>query len=362
MYMVRTIIIIVCLFLSVSLPEKADAQVRKEKTDSIVPGRDRWALRTNALEWLLTIPNIGFEYDLSNSIYNRLSVGINARFNWNTAHTYAPPLVFNVFELRPEFRYYWRQSKREKPLSEKPKFGEWMRERVFTSKRDNPKSWRAYYVGWYLNAGTYGFKFGKTGHQGQMIGTGISLGYGLPLYEYKKCAIDLELGLALGVAMTRYTAFAHNPDGNYYYPVPEKDHNTLSIVPYPVLSELKVAFVLRRLSLDDKYKAVNTAKITERMNKRDERKMDKETARQEKETAKQEKAAAREAGKKDNAEEVTDEAAVTEDVVIEEDSAAAEETAAGEDSAKSKKGKEKKRKSKAEKVKETKAEEKEAEQ
>ena len=185
--MVRTIIIIVCLFLSVSLPEKADAQVRKEKTDSIVPGRDRWALRTNALEWLLTIPNIGFEYDLSNSIYNRLSVGINARFNWNTAHTYAPPLVFNVFELRPEFRYYWRQSKREKPLSEKPKFGEWMRERVFTSKRDNPKSWRAYYVGWYLNAGTYGFKFGKTGHQGQMIGTGISLGYGLPLYEYKKC-------------------------------------------------------------------------------------------------------------------------------------------------------------------------------
>ena len=276
--MVRILFTVLILFLSVS--GNAYAQVRKEKTDSVVSSKDRWALRTNALEWLLTIPNLGFEYDLSRSVYNRFSFNVNARFNWNTAHTYATPLVFNVFELRPEFRYYWRQSDR----AARPKGN-----RQHTPKK--MKSWRAYYLGWYLNAGTYGFKFGKEGHQGQMVGTGLSIGYGVPLYEYRKCAVDVEFGLALGVAATRYTAFAHNPDGNYYYPLPEKDRNTLHFVPYPVLSELKVAFVLRRTSIDKKYKAVNTEKITARMNRKDEKKIAKEEARQEREAAIEKKAA-----------------------------------------------------------------------
>ena len=79
----------------------ADANAR-EKAGRTVPFKDMWSIRTNALEWLLTIPNIGVEFDLSNSIYNRNTIGVNLRYNWNTTHNYTTPMVFNVFEVRPE--------------------------------------------------------------------------------------------------------------------------------------------------------------------------------------------------------------------------------------------------------------------
>lgn len=236
----------------------ASAQKRQDtelKDDETIPFKDMWSIRTNALEWLLTIPNLGVEFDLSNSIYNRSTLGMNVRYNWNTTHNYTTPMVFNVFELRPEYRYYWR-------VNDKLSVGKWIREKLFKNKTLN-KTWRAYYFGGYANAGTYSFKFGKEGHQGQMYGLGVLAGYTVPLYQYNKSVIDVEFGFSLGIAATSYKAFGHNANGDYYYEITSRSKG-FHVVPYPVVSELKVAFVYRMRSVDDKYKKEDQKKIIQR--------------------------------------------------------------------------------------------------
>lgn len=254
---ILSILFLVVLATSVS-SFSASAQKRQDsekKDDETIPFKDMWSVRTNALEWLLTIPNLGVEFDLSNSIYNRSTVGMNVRYNWNTTHNYTTPMVFNVFELRPEYRYYWR-------VNDKLAVGKWIREKIFKDKTLE-KTWRAYYFGGYANAGTYSFKFGKEGRQGQMYGLGVVAGYSVPLYSYKKSVIDVEFGFSLGLAATTYKAFGHNPNGDYYYEITSRSKG-FHVVPYPVVSELKVAFVYRMRSIDDKYKKEDQKEIIRR--------------------------------------------------------------------------------------------------
>ena len=280
--MVPRVIIFVVLLIFALAPGALSAQEKEKDPETEYLGKERWAYKTNALEWLLTIPNFGVEYDLSKSVYNRMTIGLSAKYNWNTTHNYAAPMVFNVTEIRPEFRYYWRQTQKPPKSPDdtaKVGFGKWLRDNVFTTDRKNPKDWRAYYIGGYLNGGTYSFKLGKEGRQGQMYGIGVTFGYGIPLYKYERCAIDLDLGMSLGLALTRYDAYAHNPDGNYYTVLPEKSRGGLYMVPYPVISELRVAFVFRKKSIEDKYIRVDQDKLREKMDRRDAREMRRDSIR-----------------------------------------------------------------------------------
>ena len=220
--------LVLCLF-----PMLLSAQTTRVKEPDTIPGRERWAIKTNAVEWLLTIPNIGVEFDLSRSIYNRMTIGLTAKWNWNTRHNYKPSVVFNVFEVRPEFRYYWRttmKQPRDDDDTTRRSVRQWLKEEVFTTGRVDPKYWRAYYIGGYVHGGKYSFKFGEEGRQGQMYGLGFTMGYGLPLYTYKSGAIDIELGASLGIELTKYDVYTHNPDGNYYTKVESKSRglDTLS--------------------------------------------------------------------------------------------------------------------------------------
>lgn len=69
---------------------------------------ERLSLRTNAVDWLLLVPNFGIEYDFGNLNYNRLSIGLNFRYNWQSSHTFKPGIVYNVAEIRAEVRNYYR--------------------------------------------------------------------------------------------------------------------------------------------------------------------------------------------------------------------------------------------------------------
>ena len=69
---------------------------------------ERLSLRSNAVDWLLLVPNVGIEYDILSTNWNRWSVGLNLRYNWQTSHTYKPGLVYNVAEARLEVRTYYR--------------------------------------------------------------------------------------------------------------------------------------------------------------------------------------------------------------------------------------------------------------
>lgn len=183
-----------------------------------------WTVRTNAFEWVAIIPNAGAEFDLTNSIYNRHTLGLTAKYNWRTTHKLAPSLVYDIFELRPEYRYY-------------------------TCKNDG----RLKYLGGYTNYTRYAFLLGKTGYQGTAAGFGVSGGYVFNLYKFAKGALDIELGASVGLQVTDHEAFTHDRDGYYYKPLPDKS-KSWHVTPFPVVSEVRAALCWRHVTATEKYR------------------------------------------------------------------------------------------------------------
>ena len=220
---------------------------------------DRFAFKTNALEWLITIPNFGVEFDLQDSEYNNMTVGLTAKYNWNTTHNFdswsqelnpGPPAVFNILDIRPEFRYYYRTVK---ATSKKKNANNKFDIERFLKEKKNARPWRAHYVGAYVNYGNYALKFGQRGYQGDVFGLGASAGYALPMYEYKRGFIDVELGFSVGLQLAVKDVFVHNPDGFVYMKVTSESKG-LHMTPFPVVSEMRVAFAWRSKSIKDKVK------------------------------------------------------------------------------------------------------------
>ncbi len=205
-----------------------------------ITGIDRWSFRANALELLCTVPNFNVEFDVSSSPYNRWSLGLTAKYNWDTWHSVPPALVFNMFEIRPEFRKWFRM---------KPKEG-----------NAKPTRERAFFLGGYASGGTYSIKPGKYGTQGQLFGAGALFGYDFPLYTYRHFAIDFELGVAAGLAVTSYDGYTMNRSNTDYIEAPGKSKGW-HLCPFPVLSEVKACFVFRTLSIKERYKKVDSQKL-----------------------------------------------------------------------------------------------------
>ena len=179
-----------------------------------------------------------------NSEFNNMTLGLSARYNWNTYHKYAPPSVFNVFDVRPEFRWYYRST----PMTK----SKWSIDK-FLRERKKPRPWRAQYVGAYASYGDYTLKFGQKGYQGSVIGFGAVAGYGIPMYEYRSGAIDVELGFSVGLQVAQKDVFIHNHDGNYYANVLDESKGW-HLTPFPVVSELRVAFAWRHKSIKNTVK------------------------------------------------------------------------------------------------------------
>ena len=279
----------------------------------------RLAVKTNVFDWLLVVPNLGVEYQITDDPYKYMTVGLSAKCNWNSYHgtssmtRYQPPFVYDILDIRPEFRYYYRaipkpksrvdaalearqkakdnlnslrkkmqevkdpsrlnmykewvaNAERELALrdsilkaSRRP-FGEWVKDDILTFEREEPRMWRAHYIGAYASYANYAFKFGPKGIRARnSFGFGATAGYVLPLYEYAKGVIDVDLGFSVGIQMAKHEVFTHNMDGNYYTKLQEGKNwygmggSSSKLLPYPVVSELRVAFVWRKQSI--KYEA-----------------------------------------------------------------------------------------------------------
>lgn len=219
------------------------AKTTSAKASDRITGLDRWSFRVNALELLCTVPNFNVEFDVSSSPYNRWSLGLTAKYNWDTWHSVPPALVFNMFEIRPEFRKWFRM---------KPKEG-----------NDKPTRERAFFLGGYASGGTYSIKPGKYGIQGPLFGAGALFGYDFPLYTYRHFAIDFELGVAAGLAVTSYDGYTMNRSNTDYIEAPGKSKGW-HLCPFPVLSEIKASFIFRTLSIKEKYKKVDSQKLIQK--------------------------------------------------------------------------------------------------
>ncbi len=247
------------------------------KASDRITGIDRWSFRANALELLCTVPNFNVEFDVSSSPYNRWSLGLTAKYNWDTWHSVPPTLVFNMFEIRPEFRKWFRM---------KPKEG-----------NDKPTRERAFFLGGYASGGTYSIKPGKYGIQGPLFGAGALFGYDFPLYTYRHFAIDFELGVAAGLAVTSYDGYTMNRSNTDYIEAPGKSKGW-HLCPFPVLSEVKACFVFRTLSIKDKYKKVDSQKLIQKQEAEEAKRLAAEQKAEKKEVQKAEKMAERKAAKK----------------------------------------------------------------
>lgn len=173
----------------------------------------------------MTVPNIGVECDVVRTEFKKMSLSLTAKYNWNTYHKLAPSTVFDMFDVRPEFRYYFR-----------------------TRNRKLSHPWWVMYLGPYLSYGTYTFKIAPKGICGFAAGAGVSAGYVIPIHEYKKGAVDMELGLSIGMQACTRDVFTHNPEGHYYVKS-ESESKGLHVTPFPVVSELRVAFAWRKESI-----------------------------------------------------------------------------------------------------------------
>ena len=198
---------------------------------------DRFSFRTNAVDWLLTIPNVSVSFDLFPGEYNKMDVLLGVRYNWNTFHKLPTYYVFDVFDARAEYRYHFRFE--QLGSGEKPNF--------FSLKRKNPRHHIAHYVGAYANAGTFAFKVSADGRQGFQGGVGVSFGIELPLCQYKKGAIDLDLGASIGAMYNNFNLFTLNGANSAYV------NNGKGWAVIPMLSELRATFAWRTRSVRDRY-------------------------------------------------------------------------------------------------------------
>lgn len=262
-------IIVGCLILSTTIND-AYAQSRSGKKDDAknesISFKDRWGFKTNAVDWLLTVPNIGVEFDLGNTIRNKRTVSANLKWNWNTSQKYKPSIVFNLFDARVEWRQYFRTRQRG-GITKNANLLTRLKETVFTTQRKHPRQNRAYYWGIYANAASYNFKIGKEGKQGTAYGAGVSVGYTAPLYGYRNHYIDLELGGSVGLLYTSYDVYTHDAESNCYPHINGKSKGG-HLVPFPVPTDLRVAFVYRFISAGDKYKESIYRRVQIRSEKR----------------------------------------------------------------------------------------------
>lgn len=235
--------------------EGAAQKVPAEKADNA--GANGFTVKTNAVDWLFTIPNLQIGFDLSASQYNQEVLLLGAKYRPHTYHNYAPYLLFNVLNIRPEYRHYYRHtqlgSRIEKDVNGRDSLV-WDKAPLSSTKRKHPKPWQAWYIGAYAEYTNYSLKFGEYGRQGWAAGAGVTIGFEVPLYEYKTGAIDLDLGLSAGLVATTNQAFKNGDDIYRYVPVAAADKvKDAPFMVIPMLTEVRATFSWRHKSVRYKY-------------------------------------------------------------------------------------------------------------
>ena len=203
---------------------------------------DRISLRTNGVDWMMLLANFGVEFDLGRYNWSRNAIALNVRANWNTKHTYNPGVVYNLFEVRGEFRNYWHTRKTTNDLG--PHRHTY--EKILSGRRRRPKHPRTtWYRGGYLAYDDYSFLFGKEGIQGQAYTLGFQYGVIRPLYIFPSGkSVDLDFGFSAGFALTDYEKYTHDSQTSTYKTIPDSKTG-LKIVPFPILTEARIGLVYR---------------------------------------------------------------------------------------------------------------------
>lgn len=113
---------------------------------------------------------------------------------------------------------------------------------------DNPRNWRAYYLGLWAGIDNWSISLTGNGKQGMGVGAGVVAGYTLPLLPQKyprEGSLDLDLGLAVGWKAVKYNAYRYEEETQHYVHDVAASHPSWKIVPYPIIQDIHVSLVWR---------------------------------------------------------------------------------------------------------------------
>lgn len=201
---------------------------RAENVPEKLAFKDRVAFRTNMVDWVLTTPNIGIQYDVTPWDYNKWTLGLNAKWNPGASQSFTPNADYKITDIKLEARKYFRQK---------------------DGKKKMPKFWRAYYWGVYAGYTDYKLMI-KKGYAGEHASVGATAGWEVQLHRFENGALDLDLGLSAGWMYGRYDRIEADGNGNILT-YEKKDWH---LIPFPVISEIRVGLVYRFKPINDKYK------------------------------------------------------------------------------------------------------------
>lgn len=201
---------------------------------------ERISLRTNAVDWTLLTPNLGVEFDVKSTNWNRWAVGLTLKTKWNTPATFKNRVFYNITEVRADFRNYWRT----RQINNKVPAHTGFIDRLFSCRRHvvkHPKT--TYYRGAYMSFSDFSIKFGREGHQGKALSAGITYGIIKPLYAFRTGnTLDLDLGFDAGFVAVNSEKFIYNRADNCYT---RTKQGSWKVVPFPVPTAARVGFVYR---------------------------------------------------------------------------------------------------------------------
>ena len=229
------------LIIAVLFPQIGKAQIFESKTGvDTLTFAERISLRTNAVDWTLLTPNLGVEFDVKSTNWNRWAVGLTLKTKWNTPATFKNRVFYNITEVRADFRNYWRT----RQINNKVPAHTGFIDRLFSCRRHvvkHPKT--TYYRGAYMSFSDFSIKFGREGHQGKALSAGITDGILKPLYAFRTGnTLDLDLGFDAGFVAVNSEKFIYNRADNCYT---RTKQGSWKVVPFPMPTAARVGFVYR---------------------------------------------------------------------------------------------------------------------
>lgn len=229
------------LLIAVLFPQIGKAQIFESKTGvDTLTFAERISLRTNAVDWTLLTPNLGVEFDVKSTNWNRWAVGLTLKTKWNTPATFKNRVFYNITEVRADFRNYWRT----RQINNKVPAHTGFIDRLFSCRRrvvKHPKT--TYYRGAYMSFSDFSIKFGREGHQGKALSAGITYGIIKPLYAFRTGnTLDLDLGFDAGFVAVNSEKFVFNRADNCYT---RTTQGSWKVVPFPMPTAARVGFVYR---------------------------------------------------------------------------------------------------------------------
>ena len=225
------------------LPQRSYGQVFETRSGvDTLSLSERISIHTNVVDWGLMVPNIGLEFDVKQTNWNRWAVGFSLRTRWQTNSTFKQRYFYSLTEGRVYWRNYWRARQINPRRYVEPHTG--LIDKAFSCRRTRVKHpTTTWYRGLYASASKYSYKMSKYGHQGIAVSGGVTYGCIKPLFQFASGnSIDLEMGVDVGLVLARDEKFALDEDDKCYT---RASYRKVKMVPFPVPTEARLGLVYR---------------------------------------------------------------------------------------------------------------------